>query len=62
MQYKVYVDGACSGNPGIGGWGVVVIENTKNTFFKSIESVSARTSHLTKINKQFDHIHRPYFH
>ena len=33
MQYKVYVDGACSGNPGIGGWGVVVIENTKEKAF-----------------------------
>ena len=32
----------------------VVVENTKNTFFKSIESISAKTSHLTKINKQFD--------
>ena len=23
---KVYIDGACSGNPGIGGWGIVIIE------------------------------------
>ena len=23
----VYTDGACSGNPGIGGWGVVIINN-----------------------------------
>ena len=24
---KVYTDGACSGNPGIGGWGVVILLN-----------------------------------
>ena len=23
----IYTDGACSGNPGIGGWGVVIIDN-----------------------------------
>lgn len=29
----IYTDGACSGNPGIGGWGVVILENNKeNTF------------------------------
>ena len=25
---KIYTDGACSGNPGAGGWGVVIINNT----------------------------------
>ena len=25
----IYTDGACSGNPGIGGWGVVIINNKK---------------------------------
>ena len=24
-KYKVYTDGACSGNPGPGGWGAVII-------------------------------------
>ena len=24
---KIFTDGACSGNPGIGGWGVVMLEN-----------------------------------
>ena len=27
---KIYTDGACSGNPGIGGWGVVILENNKD--------------------------------
>tara|TARA_B000000557_G_scaffold223689_1_gene192979 strand:+ start:28 stop:453 length:426 start_codon:yes stop_codon:yes gene_type:complete len=26
---NIYTDGACSGNPGIGGWGVVILENNK---------------------------------
>ena len=29
----IYTDGACSGNPGIGGWGVVIIEDNKNETF-----------------------------
>ena len=27
---KIYTDGACSGNPGPGGWGYVVVENGKS--------------------------------
>ena len=35
---SVYTDGACSGNPGIGGWGVVIIENKdKHTFLNGGE-------------------------
>ncbi len=30
---KIYTDGACSGNPGIGGWGVVILENNKDDIF-----------------------------
>ena len=26
---NIYTDGACSGNPGIGGWGVVILFNNK---------------------------------
>ena len=26
---NIYTDGACSGNPGIGGWGVVILENNE---------------------------------
>ena len=28
----IYTDGACSGNPVIGGWGVVIIDLIKNLF------------------------------
>ncbi len=30
---KIYTDGACSGNPGKGGWGVVIIEEKKDPKF-----------------------------
>ena len=30
---KIYTDGACSGNPGIGGWGVVILEDNKNEIY-----------------------------
>tara|TARA_B100000427_G_scaffold273192_1_gene240806 strand:- start:11 stop:439 length:429 start_codon:yes stop_codon:yes gene_type:complete len=29
----VYTDGACSGNPGIGGWGIVILELKKEPIF-----------------------------
>ena len=29
----IYTDGACSGNPGKGGWGVVILENNKDEIF-----------------------------
>jgi ribonuclease HI len=28
MKYTLYTDGACSGNPGPGGWGVVLISDS----------------------------------
>ena len=27
MKYTIYTDGACSGNPGRGGWGAVIFDN-----------------------------------
>ena len=32
-EITIFTDGACSGNPGVGGWGVVIIEDNKNEFF-----------------------------
>ena len=29
----IYTDGACSGNPGVGGWGAVIIDNTNEPIF-----------------------------
>ena len=33
MTIEVYTDGACSGNPGIGGWGVVILINENEPIF-----------------------------
>ena len=30
MKYIIYTDGACSGNPGPGGWGAVIFDNKTN--------------------------------
>ena len=30
MKYIVYTDGACSGNPGPGGWGVIILDEEEN--------------------------------
>ena len=30
MKYVIYTDGACSGNPGPGGWGAVILNEGKN--------------------------------
>ena len=29
MSINIYTDGACSGNPGVGGWGAGVVESKK---------------------------------
>lgn len=33
MATKIYTDGACSGNPGIGGWGVVILIDNNDPVF-----------------------------
>ena len=30
MDYIIYTDGACSGNPGPGGWGAVILDKDNN--------------------------------
>ena len=30
MNYVIYTDGACSGNPGPGGWGAVIFDEKKS--------------------------------
>ena len=30
MKIKIYTDGACSGNPGVGGWGALIITPNQN--------------------------------
>tara|TARA_A100001011_G_scaffold399134_1_gene506407 strand:+ start:3155 stop:3583 length:429 start_codon:yes stop_codon:yes gene_type:complete len=30
MKYKIYTDGACSGNPGRGGWAATILDDKSN--------------------------------
>ena len=30
MKIKIYTDGACSGNPGKGGWAAIILDNDLN--------------------------------
>ena len=32
MKYTIYTDGACSGNPGPGGWGAVIFDEQKEQY------------------------------
>ena len=32
MKIKIYTDGACSGNPGKGGWAAIILDSNANQF------------------------------
>ena len=42
MKYKIYTDGACSGNPGPGGWGAVILDQDNKQ--KSISGSEKNTT------------------
>ena len=37
FKFTAYTDGACSGNPGIGGWGAVLLAEKNNEIIKRKE-------------------------
>ncbi len=41
MKYVIYTDGACSGNPGNGGWGAIIISDKKEKI------ISGSVNHTT---------------
>ena len=47
MKYKIYTDGACSGNPGPGGWAVIILANNE---IKEMFSGSEKNTTNTKWN------------
>ena len=52
MQYKIYTDGACLGNPDPGGWGAVIIdknENQKNVSGKEKDTTNNRMELMAPI-------------
>ena len=42
MKYRIYTDGACSGNPGKGGWASIILDNDLNQ-----SSISGSESNTT---------------
>ena len=38
MKLKIYTDGACSGNPGKGGWAAVILDDTNQSSISGSES------------------------
>ena len=52
----IYTDGACSGNPGIGGWGVVILNNSSNPEFLNggeLNTTNNRMELIAAINAVF---------
>ena len=38
MKLKIYTDGACSGNPGKGGWAAIVLDGSNQSNISGSES------------------------
>ena len=52
MKYTIYTDGACSGNPGPGGWGAVIFDkddNQENIFGKEKNTTNNRMELMAPI-------------
>ena len=46
MKYIIYTDGACSGNPGPGGWGAVILNEEKNETNLSGKEISTTNNRM----------------
>jgi len=60
---KIFTDGACSGNPGIGGWGVVILINDNDPVFLKggeIQTTNNRME-LTAAIKALKYLKEPQF-
>ena len=65
---NIYTDGACSGNPGKGGWGVVILDNNNEILLNGGDQLTTNNKmELTaaikaleyfKIKKRFNHLYR----
>ena len=56
MSVKIYIDGACTGNPGPGGWAVVVLlKNERKELFGGEESTTNNRMELTAAIKALEY-------
>ena len=54
-KIQIYTDGACSGNPGIGGWGAILIyNNTKKEIFDGDANTTNNKMELTAVIKSLE--------
>ena len=53
---NIYTDGACSGNPGKGGWGVVILDNNKEILLNGGDQLTTNNKmELTAAIKALDY-------
>ena len=38
MKFKIYTDGACSGNPGKGGWAAIILDDSNQSSISGSEN------------------------
>ena len=56
MDIKIYTDGACSGNPGPGGWAaVILLENEKKEIFGGEKTTTNNRMELTAAIKALEY-------
>ena len=56
MNIKIYTDGACSGNPGKGGWGALIQENDNEKKLSGSElNTTNNRMELTAVIKALEH-------
>ena len=46
MKYIIYTDGACSGNPGPGGWGAIILDEEEKQINLSGKEVSTTNNRM----------------
>tara|TARA_Y100000590_G_C15678114_1_gene998762 strand:+ start:856 stop:1290 length:435 start_codon:yes stop_codon:yes gene_type:complete len=46
MKIDIYTDGACSGNPGIGGWGIVILKDQNDPIFLNGGSINTTNNKM----------------
>ena len=60
MKIKIYTDGACSGNPGKGGWGALILENDDETKISgSAMNTTNNRMELTAVIKALELYEKP---
>lgn len=63
MKYEIYTDGACSGNPGKGGYAFAIFSGSKEKLriYGHKEQTTNNCMELTAIVKALKHVQHPYF-